>query len=335
MNRHAFVKREHKMLCGSRLRTLRGTALLMCWFLGSVAVSTGQTPQTYSSPEDAMKDLLAAAQSKDRAALSRIFGPDGRRLLSGDSVQEARELESFALRSREKAEVVKDSETQYSLEIGNEGWPFPVPLVKSGEQWAFDTEKGVDELLKRRIGRNELASILVCAAYAVAQWDYFLDDDWNNDGVQEFAQKFISSIGKKDGLYWPTGSGEDPSPLGPLVGYARAEGYSARRDAAGNVNSTPYHGYYLKVLKAQGPNAAGGQYNYMINGRMIAGFALVAYPATYGSSGVMTFIVNQQGRVYQKNLGPSTAKIAMALTAFNPDSTWEAVDYETALRSPD
>jgi len=171
----------------------------------------------------------------------------------------------------------------------------------------------------------------VCATYAVAQWDYFLDGDWNNDGVQEFAQKFISSPGQKDGLYWPSAAGEDTSPLGQLVAYARDEGYRGEREAGGNIKATPFHGYYLKILKAQGPSAPGGAYNYLINGRMIGGFALVAYPAVYGSSGVMTFIVNQQGRVYQKNLGPNSEKIAQAMTVYNPDDSWERVTTESAL----
>ena len=147
--------------------------------------------------------------------------------------------------------------------------------------------------------------------------------------MQEFAQKFVSSPGQKDGLYWPTGPTEDPGPLGPLAAYARVEGYRNTRDASGK--STPFHGYHLRILKAQGPGAPGGRYNYLINGRMIAGFALVAYPATYGSTGVMTFIVNQQGKVYQKNLGPNTERLAQAMTVYNPDKTWELVDYESAL----
>jgi hypothetical protein len=319
--------KEGKLIFTQRvLCLLAQTTICLCCFAG---FSHAQTAQTYGSPEEAMQDLVAAATAKDRTALVRIFGPDVRRMLSGDSVQEAKELEQFATRAKEKAVVSEDGDAQRAIEIGNQGWPFPIPLVKTGDRWTFDTAKGVDEMLKRRVGRNELNTILVCAAYAVAQWDYFLEDDWNNDGVQEFAQKFISTSGQKDGLYWPTTEGEDPSPIGPLVALARTEGYSRARNPMGKP--LPYNGYYLKIIKGQGANAPGGRYSYLINGRMIAGFGLVAYPAVYGSSGVMTFIVNQQGRVYQKDLGVNTEKMALSLTVYNPDESWERVDYEDLL----
>jgi len=297
---------------------------------GAICVSA-QTAQTFASPDDAVKGLIAAARSHDRAALDRIFAPDAQRLRSTDPVQENQELARFVARADEKTELAKVNDSQYSVEFGNDGWSFPVPIVKRTDGWAFDTSQGVEELRLRRVGRNELDTILVCATYAVAQWDYFLDGDWNNDGVQEFAQKFISSPGQKDGLYWPSATGEDTSPLGQLVAYARDEGYRGEREAGGNIKATPFHGYYLKILKAQGPSAPGGAYSYLINGRMIGGFALVAYPAVYGSSGVMTFIVNQQGRVYQKNLGPNSEKIAQAMTVYNPDDSWERVTTESAL----
>jgi hypothetical protein len=301
------------------LRYFSGAVLLL-----AIAVSVNaQTAQTFPSPDDAVKGLIAAARARDQGALDRIFAPNLSRLRSGDPVQEAEEMARFVESASEKTELTKVDETRYVLETGNDGWPFPVPIVKRGDRWAFDSSQGVSELLARRVGRNELATMLTCAAYAVAQWDYFLDGDWNNDGVQEFAQKLVSAPGQKDGLYWPTGANDDPSPLGPLAAYAHAEGYGSK--------STAFHGYHFKILKAQGPAAAGGRYSYLINSRMIAGFALVAYPATYGSSGVMTFIVNQQGKLYQKNLGPNTAKIAQAMTVYNPDRTWDVADYESAL----
>jgi len=299
--------------------------------LASAICVSAQTAQTFASPDDAVKGLIAAARSHDRAALDRIFAPDAQRLRSTDPVQENQELARFVARADEKTELAKVNDSQYSVEFGNDGWSFPVPIVKRTDGWAFDTSQGVEELRLRRVGRNELDTILVCATYAVAQWDYFLDGDWNNDGVQEFAQKFISSPGQKDGLYWPSATGEDTSPLGQLVAYARDEGYRGEREASGNIKATPFHGYYLKILKAQGPSAPGGAYSYLINGRMIGGFAVVAYPAVYGSSGVMTFIVNQQGKVYQKNLGPNSEKIAQAMTVYNPDGSWESVTTETAL----
>ncbi|HEY6802312.1 MAG TPA: DUF2950 domain-containing protein [Pyrinomonadaceae bacterium] len=287
-----------------------------------------QTPQTFNSPDDAVKAIVAAARTKDRVALDRILAPNAKELRSDDSVQESEELSSFVAIADEKTELTKVDDSRYTVELGNDGWSFPVPIVKRGEQWAFDSNEGVNELLLRRVGRNELDTIMVCAAYAVAQWDYFLDGDWNNDGVQEFAQKLVSTSGQKDGLYWASAPGEDPSPFGPLVAYARAEGY---RKSSSTSESPGFHGYHMKILKAQGASAAGGAYNYLINGRMIAGFGLVAYPATYGKSGVMTFIVNQQGKVYQKNLGPNTASVAAAMTTYNPDKSWELVDYESAL----
>ena len=305
-------------------------ALAMGVSAGAIRAS-GQTAQTFASPDDAVKALLAAARANDRAALDRILAPEAQRLRSSDPVEEREELARFVALAHEKTKLHKVNDSQYSVEFGDDGWTFPVPIVKRGDAWAFDASQGVNELLLRRVGRNERETILVCATYAVAQWDYFLDDDWNNDGVQEFAQKLISSPGQKDGLYWPTAGGEDPSPLGPLVASARKEGYRGERDAAGNIKPTPFHGYYLKVLKAQGPSAPGGRYSYLINGRMIGGFALVAYPAVYGSSGGMTFIINQQGKVHQKNLGPDSEKIAQAMTVYNPDGSWERVTTESAL----
>ena len=316
--------------------SLYGWLKSSCLVLGAAVGLTSavcvhaQTAQTFSSPDDAVKGLVAAARASDRAALDRILAPEANRLRSKDPIEEKKELALFVTRAEEKTELTKVDDSQYSVEFGNDASPFPVPIVKRGDQWAFDATQGVRELLVRRVGRNEHDTILVCAAFAVAQWDYFLDD-WNNDGVQEFAQKFISSPGQKDGLYWPNANGEEPSPLGPLVGYARTEGYQGARDATGNVKPTPFHGYLLKILRSQGASAPGGRYSYLINGRMIGGFALVAYPAVYGSSGVMTFIVNQQGRIHQKNLGPNTEKIAKAMTVYNPDQSWEYVSTDSLL----
>jgi hypothetical protein len=190
----------------------------------------------------------------------------------------------------------------------------------------FDTDAGVHELAARRIGDNELSTILTCKVIAVAQWEYFFEGDWDNDLVPEFAQRVLSSQGQKDGLYWPTAESQSPSPLGPLVALARKEGYTSTRDKAGNVQAPPYHGYFYKLLKSQGPSAPGGRYGYVINGNMIAGFAVVAWPSNYGSTGVKTFIVNQLGRVYEKDLGPKTDSIARAMTEYNPDPSWAVSD---------
>lgn len=294
---------------------------------------------SFATPEDALHALVEATQGKDRTALGGIFGPDYDNLLSGDKVQDAKELEEFAADIKASAMLEKVDDTTFTLLIGAEPWPFPIPIVKAANGWHFDTAAGMEELLNRRIGENELSAIAVCRAYALAQWEYYTEaTHTTEDGLAVYAQRFISTPGKRDGLYWDTAEGEKPSPLGVLVAQARAEGYRAGRkkrkaktaeaDASKRASQhprSPYHGYYFKILKAQGPNAPGGRFSYVINGNMIAGYALIAYPAKWGSSGIMTFIVNQQGRVYQKNLGPETTQLAAAVTAYNPDPSWEMV----------
>lgn len=289
--------------------------------------------ETFSSPQDALKALVSAAEAKDRSALGQIFGPEYDRLLSGDPVQDAKHLDHFSKGVRESATLQRTNESKYTVTIGKRNWPFPVPIVEQNGRWHFDTAAGLDEILDRRIGRNELTAISVCRAYVVAQWEYFTDGDWGHDGVNAYAPKFISTPGTHDGLYWETAEGETPSPLGELVARARAEGYGRRgaanhRSAAGAQRPhSPYHGYYFKILTRQGAYAPGGKYDYIINGNMIAGFALVAYPDKWGNSGVMTFIVNQQGRVYEKNLGAETAKLAGEITEYNPDPSWKLVNW--------
>jgi len=297
-----------------------------------VAASNDVKQQLFSAPDDAAKALTAAAKAKDHAALAAIFGPDYQTLLSGDAVQDNRELEQFDAALDKSAKVEKVSDEKFTLTVGADNWPFPIPIVKQGDQWRFDTRSGMEEILNRRIGENELSAIATCRAYVLAQWEYFTEGDHDNDGVAEYAQHFISTPGQRDGLYWDTAEGEKPSPMGALVAEARTEGYSAgqgtRRPPVTNKTVTPrhpYHGYYFRMLKSQGPHAPGGKYNYVINGNMIAGYALIAYPDKWGSSGVMTFIVNQQGRVYEKNLGPDTLKIGGAITEYNPDPGWKLV----------
>jgi hypothetical protein len=218
--------------------------------------------------------------------------------------------------------LVSENDKRVILHVGNEKWPFPLPVVKKGENWFFDTKAGKEEILNRRIGRNELNAIQVCLAYVDAQREYVLKDR-DGDKLLEYAQKFISKEGGKDGLYWEAKEGEEQSPLGPLVAKAAKEGYTGKK--SGN-KPTPYHGYYYKILKVQGKNAPGGEYDYMVKGKMIGGFALVAYPAEYGNSGVMTFIVNQDGVVYEKDLGKDIEKIATAMKKFDPDKTWKNVE---------
>ena len=226
-------------------------------------------------------------------------------------------LEQFVKAYQEKVDFVKEKEDRVSIIIGNDNWPFPIPIVKKGEGWVFDTKAGREEVLNRRIGRNELNAIQVCQAYVEAQQEY-ASTDREQDGIIQYAQKVLSDPYRRNGLYWEAGEGEPPSPLGPFIAQAAMKGYTKKGD-----KPTPYHGYYFKILTGQGPNAPGGAYSYVINGHMVAGFALVAWPAEYGVSGVMTFIVNQNGTVYQKDLGPKTEGIVKAMTLYNPDRTWK------------
>jgi DUF2950 family protein len=287
---------------------------------------------TFSTPEEAMQAVVEAAKTKDRAALTRIFGPDDDQLLSGDPVEDNRDLENFAAAVSVSADLKKEDDTKCTMVVGKNNYPLPIPIVKQGDHWIFDTKAGIDEILNRRIGQNELSAITTCRAYVVAQWEYFTEGHLAPDGVAAYAQKFRSTPGKHDGLFWETAEGEKPSPLGELIAAARAEGYGpkgqtqAQGEEQGQKHAhSPYHGYFFKILTRQGSHAPGGKYSYIINGNMIAGYSLLAYPAKWGNSGVMTFIVNQQGRVYQKNLGPNTEKIASAITEYDPDPSWKPV----------
>jgi hypothetical protein len=292
----------------------------------------------FATPEEAMESLTAAAKAKDKSALEAIFGPEQEKLESGDPVEDANDLDRFAQRIGKVASLSKVDDAKFTLLIGEDSWPFPIPIVKDGEKWRFDTQAGLEEILNRRIGENELSAVLTCRAYVLAQWEYFTEGDHDGDGLAEYAQKFISTPGRHDGLYWDTAEDEKPSPLGALMAQARSEGYSAGRGqtpagkdspeksgAAAQAPRAPYHGYFFKILTRQGPHAPGGRFSYLINGNMIAGYALIAYPDKWGSSGVMTFLVNNQGRVYQKNLGANTAKTVAAITQYDPDPSWTPV----------
>jgi hypothetical protein len=308
-----------KPICNSWWRLLRRLVSGLALLTLAVRVSAADE-QMFASPEAAVSTLVAAATNNDTNAMHSIFGAEGQALVSPDVVKATEGFKLFVLHLTEKTQLVTNSDSNVTLEIGADGWPFPIPLVKQDGQWFFDTAAGRNEILGRRIGRDEMGAINVCNAYVEAQREY-ASQDRMGDGVLAYAQFLRSTPGTHDGLFWPTNSGAELSPLGPLVAQARVEGYH-RAAKMMNDKQSPYHGYYFKILTRQGKHAPGGKYDYLINGRMIAGFALVAWPAEWGNTGVMSFIVNQQGSVCQKNLGPKTPKIAGAMTTYDPDDTW-------------
>jgi hypothetical protein len=282
---------------------------------------SAQEEQVFSSPNGAVNALVVAATNHDTNALHLIFGPAGHELISAGRGSGHCGIRTVPQHLTEKTELTTNSDSKITLQIGADGWPFPIPLVKQDGQWFFDTAAGKEEVLARRIGMDEIGAINVCNAYVDAQREY-ASEDRMGDSVLAYAQFLRSTPGTHDGLFWPTNqAGEALSPLGPLVAQARVDGYH-RTAKMLNDEQAPYHGYYFKILTRQGKHAPGEKYNYIINNRMIAGFALVAWPAEWGNTGVMTFTVNQQGQIYQKNLGPKTVKLAKAMTAYDPDDTW-------------
>jgi hypothetical protein len=305
-----------------RISFLAVTLLL----LGPVSAwgQSAESAARFAAPEEALKALLDAAKTKDPAALAKVFGPEVKELLSGDAVQTAAELERFARSLETSAKFEPAGEDQFTLAIGADGHPFAIPLVKEGDKWFFDTEEGKEEILNRRIGENELRAMSVCRGYVAAQREYFAQDR-DADHVLEYAQRLGSTSGQQDGLYWDTKDGEPPSPLGPLVAQARGEGYGHGEKKEGEGPS-PYFGYIFKALTRQGADAPGGKMDYVINGNMIAGFALLAYPVDWGNSGIMTFMVGPNGVVLEKNLGEGTLELVKDVAEFNPDSTWKPVE---------
>ena len=296
--------------------------LVVMFFLLVVAAGCASTPQKFAEPEQAADALLAAARTGSTEQLTRLLGSDAADIISsGDPVADRQALERFVTAYEQKHELVREGERSVTVVIGREEWPLPIPIVRSdrGGKWYFDADAGREELLNRRIGRNELSAIEVCLAIVDAQREYARLDP-QGAGVAVYATKVNSSPGMKDGLYWPTRPGEPPSPLGPLVASATAEGYTPR--AAGEVGPRAYHGYLYRLLTSQGASAPGGQLDYIINGKLIGGFALVAFPADHGNSGIMTFIVNHDGIVYQRDLGEETDAVARAMTAYDPGAGW-------------
>jgi hypothetical protein len=283
------------------------------------AASVAAAQQAFKTPDEAASALVKAAKAGDMKALVAVLGPDGEDIVSsGDEVADQATREKFVAAYDAKNRINMEGDNKAVMVIGPEDFPLPIPILRKDGMWRFDTAAGRDEILFRRIGKNELDAIQASLAYVDAQNEY-AEKDRTGAGINTYAQRIISQPGKKDGLYWPTSQGEEESPLGDLVAQATAQGY---RVGGGR---TPYHGYYFKILTKQGPAAPGGELDYVVNGKMIGGFALVAYPAEYRNSGVMTFIVSHAGDVYQKDLGPNTDKLAERMTSFNPDSTWQKV----------
>jgi hypothetical protein len=269
--------------------------------------------EQFGTPEAAVEALIAAARSGDGDAVLKVLGPDGKPIVSsGDPVADSNLRQDFVSAYDAKHAIEMEGDGTQTLVIGSDGWPFPIPLVNKAGQWQFNTNEGLDEILRRRIGRNELSTIQVSLAYVQAQNEYASLDP-AGQGRGAYAQRIVSRPGKKDGLYWPSAEDEEASPLGELAAQAAAEGYKT------GGAPIPYHGYYYRILTRQGATAPGGAYNYLAKGKMIGGFALIAYPAEYGNSGIMTFLVNHDGTVWQKDLGPKTAKLAQKIESFMPD----------------
>jgi Protein of unknown function (DUF2950) len=300
----------------STIQCMLLAAALLC---GSALAADGQT--TFASPDEAAKALAGAVARGDVKAMEAILGPGSKSLVqSGDAVADRRGRERFAQSYDQAHRVEQKGDAKAVLLVGKDEWPMPIPLVKAAGAWRFDVSQGKEEILNRRIGRNELSAIQAVLAYVDAQREYYLRNPQGGK-LLRYAQRFGSSKGKRDGLYYPTKAGEPPSPLGPLYASAKAAGYTKKEK--GDGLPTPFYGYRYRILTGQGPHAHGGAYSYLASGNMIGGFALVAWPAAYGNSGVMTFLVNHEGVVYEKDLGPDTAKAVGKITRFDPDGSWK------------
>lgn len=314
-----MVRRQGR---GDLVRTL--SAVRLCGIaLALVMVAMPALAQTrFTTAQEAVEALVAATRTGASIALTRILGPGGAALVhSGDPVADRAARARFIAAYDHEHQLEPRGPDRMELIVGADHWPMPIPIVRTASGWEFDTAAGRREILDRRIGRDELAAIEVCRAYVEAQRAYA--EQLAEAGKQRaYAQHFISRRGRHDGLYWPTRGAEPQSPLGPLVAQARASGYTPGK-ARGRHH--PYYGYYFRILTAQGPRAPGGAHSYVIKGRMTGGFALLAYPATYGDSGIMTFIVDRDGIVFQRNFGPHTAAIAAKIRAYDPDANWNPI----------
>ncbi len=280
----------------------------------------GKGQELFPTAELAVKALVAAVQAQNAEAQSKILGPDAEKILSSsDAAQDQQDRNLFMTKYAQMHRLLTEPDGLTTLYIGAENWPWSIPLAREGHKWYFDTPAGEREILYRRIGRNEVTVIQVCAELVQAEKEYY--EQANDGSGQQYAARFNSSPGKRNGLYWPAAAGQPPSPLGPVVTQAAEEGHAAALSPR-----TPFYGYYFRLLKAQGPNAPGGAKNYIVDGKMTGGFAFVAYPAEYRSSGVMTFMVGPDGVVYQKNLGPQTAELAPKIDVYQVNSTWQKAD---------
>jgi len=294
-------------------------SMILILLFGFTSLTLAQQPgqKTFASPEEAGQALFAAAQSGNNAALLEIFGSAGSQIISsGDEVQDQTSKDQFVAKFQEMHRFVNEPDRTTTLYIGAENWPVPIPLVEKGAAWYFDTPTAEKDILYRRIGKNEFAAMDVCQALVDAEGDYFSQS--RDVGPPQYTQKFISDEGKQNGLYWKTADGEPESPIGPLVAYAAGEGYDKSQEPP-----NPYHGYFYRVLSGQGASAPGGKKSYIVDGAMTGGFAILAYPAVYRSSGVMTFVVGQDGVIYQKDLGPNTVELAKAMKEYVRDKTWK------------
>jgi Protein of unknown function (DUF2950) len=297
-------------------------ALFGVWSVGFAWILLAQPAgqKTFSSPDEASRALIRAVQAGNEEDLLEIFGPDGKEIISsGDKVEDKKSRDAFAEKYQRMNRLVEEPDGTVRLYVGAENWPMPIPLVNRKDAWYFDTSAGKDEILFRRIGRNEMATIGVLRELVAAQKEYY--SKTHDGSIKQYARKFVSDQGKHNGLYWNASNRESESPIGPLVAYASSEGYVKN---LGSLPS-PFQGYYFQVLTRQGKYASGGAENYLVHGKMTRGFAFLAYPAEYANSGVMTFIVNQDGILYQKDFGPDTVNVAKALSVYDPDRTWKKV----------
>jgi hypothetical protein len=303
-------------MMGALSRILLSAGFLAVALAAPNALATSHDQKHFATPEAAVDALVAALKAHDKTALLALIGPDQGDLVdSGDPVADKLAAESFVERYQAAHRIEKPSTTLAALEVGTDKWPFPIPLVKNASGWRWDGKAGAAEVFARRIGRNERSAMQACLAYVDAQQEYH-ERNPDKSLLHHYARFFMSTPGRRDGLYWPTTEGEEPSPLGPLFEEANAEGYQLGK----GEKPAPYHGYYFRILEGQGPKAPGGAYSYIVRNKMFGGFGLIAYPADYGNSGVMTFLVNHDGDIYEKDLGPETEARAQAISLFDLDA---------------